>query len=139
MQLMKRTFLNSLLILLSLSLALPSLANLPITRVKLKNLKLVTQKEKQLNRSWANFIQSEENSSALKVPNKDYKDDQRASFIVELDDNGRIDLNTMKLDKHTNNFDYNLKIIEFFRKHDFEFTAPKAYENSVIEFIYLAY
>lgn len=131
--------LRFLTLILVISLMGSAQANVPSAFIKLKNLKYVSPDKDKVRKQWNLFWRREENGEALKVPGKEYKDDHFCIFTVELLEDGKLDLDSMKLDEHNGNYSYNLKIIEFLRNKKYKFEVKNPKKVSKIEFRYLAF
>ncbi len=131
------------LLLIIISLGLPSLASLPSAEIKLKNIKLEKSLKNRINKNWTSYLK--EKPQLLQKDKKGtvqkYKSDQLCVFNGELLEDGSIDLNSLKLEKHRNNFDYNLAAIDFLRREDYKFPQgkKKTGEKVKLEFSYLSF
>ncbi len=131
------------LLLIIISLGLPSLASMPSAEIKLKNIKLEKSLKNRINKNWTSYLK--EKPQLLEKDKKGlvqkYKSDQFCVFNGELLEDGSIDLNSLKLEKHRNNFDYNLAAIDFLRREDYKFPQgkKKAGEKVILEFRYLSF
>lgn len=76
-----------------------------------KNNKGFKKANKKINKLWGDFLLA--NREALKKPGKDYTVDQFCSFTSEMGKSKVMDMGKLVLDKHKDNFAYNLKALEF--------------------------
>ncbi len=127
------------LLTLVLCLSLPVSAVYPSAYVKLRNAKVDEVVNRDiLDESLLKFLELK--PDIMKPKGKPYKVDQSCSFTAELDAEGQhIDLNSMKLLKHKNNLDYNLRVIEFLREHPIRMQKKNPDKPIIIKFVYLAF
>lgn len=102
--------------------------------IKIHNAKLKSMGIEKLNKKWFEFIY--EYPEVLTPAGKKYKVDQYCSFSLELDTNGNIMANSIKLLKHKQNFKYNLKAIQFLKETEVVFTKVDATKPVELEMIY---
>ncbi len=115
---------------------LASYATVPYAEIKFKNLKLDSKQKIQIDNAWFRYLK--ENQKALYSNDKNaikqkYKSDQFCRFNGELLSDGSIDLDSLKLEKHKKNFEFNLAAIDFLRKHDYKFANGKKNPNKKIK------
>lgn len=115
----------------------PARAYYPNGVIKLHNAKLLKRDIEKLGDQWLAFLQEE--PDLLKAKDKDYKVDQYCSFTAKLDADGHVDLNSLKLLKHKDNFAYNLRAIEFLRANTIVFEQKNNNKDIEIEFKYFAF
>jgi hypothetical protein len=125
-----------------------ALANVPSAYVKSHNISPLPQSIKtklvpgqaSLNKEWTRFLK--DNQDVLRKKSNDPqspKTDQFCSFIVQLDPDGSINIDSLKLAKHKKNYAYNLKVIEFLRNTSIQFTAKNPNKPMQLDFIYLSF
>jgi hypothetical protein len=130
-------------LLITISLGLPVLASMPSAEIKLKNIKLEKALKNRINKGWTAYLK--EKPQLLQKDKKGvvqkFKSDQLCVFNGELLEDGSVDLASLKLEKHRNNFDYNLGAIEFLRREEYKFPQgkKKANEKVILEFKYLSF
>ena len=69
----------------------------------------------------------------------EYRVDQSCEFEFALNDKSELHIDSLKLSEHKNNFDYNLKAIEFLRENPLKLKKKKADKASSIKFLYFAF
>ncbi len=102
--------------------------------VKIHNAKLKSIGIEKLNKKWFEFIY--EYPEVLTPEGKKYKVDQYCSFSLELNSNGNIMIDSIKLLKHKQNFKYNLKAIQFLKETELTFSKIDATKPVELEMIY---
>lgn len=123
---------------------LGSHASIPSAEIKYKNLKVSNKLKKQISKDWAEFLKNKPNlvyKTAKDGKTEAYKSDQYCVFNGELLETGAIDLNTLKLEKHGQNFKYNLAAIEFLRLGEYKFPSGKKKpdQKMKVEFRYYSF
>lgn len=125
-------------LLLLLFFTIPAKANLPRAFLKFHNLEIENSVKKDIQEKWTKFLN--ENPEVLLKPNKKYKIDQYCSFSFDLNaKTEEIEVNSIKLLKHKNNFDYNLKAIEFLKTNNFKLKKKNPEKLGEIEMFYRAF
>jgi hypothetical protein len=120
------------------SFAYSASANLPRSLLKLHNIDLIEEEKLRLSKSWTRFLKT--HPEALLKKGKNYKVDQYCSFSFEPDpETHEIDINSIKLLKHKNNFDFNLKAIEFLKQQNFKAKKENPDKPVEIEMLYFAF
>ncbi len=102
--------------------------------VKIHNAKLKANSAEKLGKQWFDFIY--EYPEILTPEGKKYKVDQYCSYSLELDADGKVIIDSIKLLKHKKNFKYNLKAIQFLRETELVFTKINPDKPVELEFIY---
>ncbi len=107
---------------------LASRASKPSAEIKYTNLIVEKKLKNQISKDWADFLKSKPN--ILYKTSKDgkpeiYKSDQRCVFNGDLLESAAVNLETLKLENHQQNFNYNLAIIEFLRQGEYKFPSGK--------------
>ncbi len=117
---------------------------MPHADIKYTNLKVERKLKKQISKDWAEFLKAKPN--ILYKTGKDgkieaYKSDQVCVFNGELLETGALSLDTLKLEKHQQNFNYNIAIIDFLRQGDYKFPSgkKKADQKLKLEFKYYSF
>ncbi len=131
-------------LLIIISLGLASEASVATALIKTKNLKLSHSQKKRINKEWTLYLKEKSSvlyprdASGLKAA---YRSDQLCIFNGELLDDGAVNLDSLKLEKHNNNFEYNLAAIEFLRRQNYKFpnAKKKTDKKIVLIFKYLSY
>lgn len=124
-------------VLLCLTLILvfsPAQAIYPKAKLKIHNAKLRGLKSEKLNKLWFDYIS--EYPKILQAKGKEYKVDQYCTYSVELNQDAKLNLSSIKLVKHKKNLDYNLKAIQFLRENEIQFTKRDAGKSIRLDFIY---
>ena len=121
-------------ILLISSLVMQVMAIYTSGKVKLHNAKLVSHKKDVLGKAWFKYI--DDYPELLLKKDKDYKIDQYCSFEIQADEKGGVDLDSIKLAKHENNFGYNLKAIQFLRETPIKVKQKNSEKPIKLEFVY---
>ncbi len=107
----------------------------PSGKVKIHNAKLKSIIKEKLDKQWFEFIY--EYPEILTPEGKKYKVDQYCSFSFNLDSEGHIIIDSIKLLKHKQNFKYNLKAIQFLKETPLTFAKGKDASKPVeVELIY---
>lgn len=115
-------------------------AGYPSTKINFKNISVDKKKRQFFENKWLRFIS--DHPEALVSPGKKYKDDQECKFNFELDSEGQIDINSLKLlreEKQEINFAYNLKAIEFLKQVPITLTQNNSFKSNQIELVYFAF
>lgn len=115
----------------------PSLAIYPSGTIKLHNAKLISHKKDALSNAWLKYLEAD--PKILYQKDKDYKIDQYCSYTIETDPQGSFVLDSIKLLKHKNNIDYNLKTIQFLRERKIKVKQKNSSKPIEIEFIYSSF
>lgn len=111
------------------------------------NVSLKDMDAKDLKTKWKFYLLDNEKVLYNKPTDK-HKNDQFCSYSFEIDDDGRVVEDSIKLIKHKKNYSFNLKAFEFLRDFDFQLKAvnPKKEKRQKIsgvsprmDFIYLAF
>ncbi|MDA0771699.1 MAG: hypothetical protein O3C63_02020 [Cyanobacteria bacterium] len=125
------------IILISFLSLQPALAIYPTAKVKIHNAKLKSGKKDSLSNKWLDYI--EEEPELLQAKDKDYKVDQYCSFSIEATEDGKLNLESIKLLKHENNIAYNLKAIQFLREREITIKQKNTTKPIELEFLYLSF
>lgn len=115
-------------------ISLPVQAIYPNAELIIHNAKLKGMKAEKLDKLWFDYIS--DYPKILQKKGKDYKVDQYCSFSVEVNEDGKLNLNSIKLLKHKKNLDYNLKAIQFLREHEIQLAKRDAGKQIKLDFIY---
>lgn len=129
---MVRKFL--LVILLINLFVAPAAAGDPRSKIKFKNIKIEKKDLGRLNRAFKSFL--DQNRQALLKADKDYTVDQYCSFEAQANINGGLDIDSLKLAKHKNNFAYNLKALEFLQAQSPLPVEIKSYKKPIVVKLY---
>ncbi len=106
----------------------------PSGTIKIHNAKLKSISREKLDKQWFDYIY--EHTEVLIPEGKKYKVDQYCSYSLELDADGKILIDSIKLLKHKQNFKYNLKAIQFLRENPLVLRRVNADKPVELEFIY---
>ena len=106
----------------------------PSGKVKIHNAKLQSLSHEKLDRQWFDYI--DEYPEILIPENKKYKIDQYCRYSMELDADGKIILDSIGLLKHRQNFQYNLKAIQFLRENPLVLKRKNLNKPVELELIY---
>ncbi len=127
--------------LLILSSSLAS-ASQPSAELKFKNLKVSKGLQNRINKEWSLYLKSKDHilhKSTADGKMDNYRSDQSCIFNGELLESGAIDLDTLKLQKHQQNYSYNLAAIEFLRAGDYKFSKRIPNKKLVVDFRYYSF
>jgi hypothetical protein len=116
---------------------IPAYGYYPSGVVKLHNAKIQKSNSEKLGDQWLEFL--DEKPEILKSKTKNFKEDQYCKFSAQLNNDGQIILDSLKLLKHKNNFQYNLRAIEFLRANNPKFKIKDFKKLIEIEFKYFAF
>jgi len=116
---------------------IPAYGYYPSGVIKLHNAKILKSNSDRLGSQWLHFL--DEKPEILKSKTKNFKEDQYCKFSAQLNEDGQINLDSLKLLKHKNNFLYNLRAIEFLRANSFKFQIKNPKKLMEIEFKYFAF
>lgn len=109
----------------------------PQYKINIKNAKVTKAKRQEIWESWVRFLRK--NREVLLKPGKEYTVDHKCKFEARLDDKGFVDIESLELGKHSGNFAYNLKVVEYLKKNPLELKIKKKDKPLELEFIYLAF
>ncbi len=117
-------------------------AGFPSTKINFKNISIDKKNRQSLENKWFEFLKSY--PEVLIPSGKKYKYDQSCKFKFKLNQDSKIDINSIELirPKQKNkaiNFAYNLKAIEFLKTLEIKLTPNKLGKTHEIELIYLAF
>jgi len=114
-----------------------AIASLPYAEVKFNNLIIDKKLKNRINKDWNLFLK--DRSHVLHKADTSTKSDQICRFNGQLLESGAIDLNSLKLEKHKQNFNYNLAAIEFLRAGDYKFSLKDPKSKLQITFKYYSF
>jgi len=129
--------LKQALILISLLVFLPAQAYYPSVKINFDNVKLKRSTTESYQDRFIEFL--EEFPEILKPEGKKFKVDQACTFSIELEEDGKYKMETIKVEEMGTNIPYNLKAIEFLRQNPLELTKHEPDESVTIEMKYLAF
>lgn len=124
-------------LLILISLFLPVQAYYPTVSIKFDNVKIKHRTNDNYEDKFLLFIA--DFPEVLTPENKKYKIDQACKFNIELDEEGKYLMNTIKVEEMGNNISYNLKAIEFLRQNPIKLTKRDADKSVSIEMQYFAF
>lgn len=116
---------------------IPAYGYYPSGVIKLHNAKIIKSNTDRIGNQWLHFLN--EKPEILKSKTKNFKEDQYCKFTAKLNAEGQLDLDSLKLQKHKNNFLYNLRAIEFLRANNPKFKIKNPKKLIEIEFKYFAF
>jgi hypothetical protein len=106
----------------------------PSGTIKIHNAKVKSISREKLDKQWFDYIY--EYPEVLTPEGKKYKVDHYCSYSLELDTEGKILIDSIKLLKHKQNFKYNLKAIQFLRENPLVLHKANPDKPVELEFIY---
>jgi hypothetical protein len=116
---------------------IPAYGYYPSGVIKLHNAKIQKSNSEKLGDQWLQFL--DEKPEILKSKTKNFKEDQYCKFSGKLNSEGQLDLDSLKLQKHKSNFQYNIRAIEFLRANNPKFKTKDPKKLIEIEFKYFAF
>jgi len=129
---------RSFLLILTLFLfIIPAYSYYPSGVFKVHNAKIMKSNIERIGNQWLQFL--DEKPEILKSKTKNFKEDQYCKFSAQLNEDGQINLDSLKLLKHKSNFQYNLRAIEFLRANNPKFKIKDPKKLIEIEFKYYAF
>jgi hypothetical protein len=116
---------------------LPVMAYYPSVDFKFKNVKIKTSHLEEYQNKFLEFLK--EYPDVLRPEGKKYKQDQSCTFSLDLDEDGKFLIETIKVEKMGKNIGYNLKAIEFLRNNPIKLVKRNPDKPIFIEMKYLAF